>query len=338
VSEFRLDPVTGVWTVVAPERAGRPKDFRRSAAEADADESCPFCGGHERMTPASRFEGFLPGHPSWTTRVFENRFPALTAPDDADGSDSLPAPEPYEACTGFGVHEVVVETPRHGEGLADFTPEHAALVVDTWAERLRKWGTDPRFAAAVVFRNWGLSAGASLAHAHSQIVVLPRVPDALVRELGNFSGAASQGRGCVLCEAIGLDDREGRTVFDDGLTVVQSPYAAPIPYFMRVSPRRCAPSITDCTSEERASLGAALVAAARAVTGVFGDVAFNLVLHVAPYTTRRVPGLPFHWHAEVILRTSDQAGFEWGSGLYTNAVDPDDAARSLREGLARASG
>lgn len=335
MSEFRLDPVTGVWTVVAPERAGRPKDSRRSAAEAADDGTCPFCAGHERMTPATRFEGFLPGHASWTTRVFENRFPALVAPDESDGSDPLDAPEPYEACTGFGAHEIVVETPRHGEGLADYSPEHAALLVDTWEQRLRWWARDPRFAAAVVFRNWGLSAGASLAHAHSQIAVLPRVPDVLVREIGNFSGAAASGRACVLCEAIVADDRDGRTVFDDGVTVVQSPFAAPIPYFMRIASRRCTPSITDSTGEERASFGAALVAAARAVEGVFGDVAFNLVLHVAPYTTRRMTGLPFHWHADVILRTSDQAGFEWGSGLYTNPVDPDEAAAALRAGLAK---
>jgi galactose-1-phosphate uridylyltransferase len=75
------------------------------------------------------------------------------------------------------------------------------------------------------------------------------------------------------------------------------------------------------------------VAAARAVRGTFGDVAFNVILHDGPYTTQRVIGLPFHLHAEVVLRTSDQAGFEWASGAYTNVIDPDAAAQTLRDGL-----
>lgn len=335
MSQFRQDPVTGVWTVLAPERAGRPKDFGRKPVEASDASDCPFCAGHESMTPPTRYETRLPSDPEWTTRVFENLFPALESPEDADGSDSLPAPAPYTAATGFGVHEVVVETPRHEEGLADYAPAHAALLVDTYAERLEHWRRDGRFASAVLFRNWGYAAGASLAHAHTQLVALPRVPDAIVRELGNFSGAASAGR-CVLCEAMEADAMDGRTVHDNGAVVVQSPFAAPSPYFLRIAPKRCSPSLTDSTTEERAAFGMALVAAAKAVRALFGDVAFNLVVHVAPYTAQRIQGLPFHWHAEVVLRTSDQAGFEWGSGLYINVIDPDRAAAELRETLASA--
>jgi hypothetical protein len=36
----------------------------------------------------------------------------------------------------------------------------------------------------------------------------------------------------------------------------------------------------------------------------------------------------------VLPRASEQAGFEWGSGIYLNVVDPDAAAAKLREGLA----
>jgi UDPglucose--hexose-1-phosphate uridylyltransferase len=102
---------------------------------------------------------------------------------------------------------------------------------------------------------------------------------------------------------------------------------------MRISPRGCSASLADATAAERASLGRALVASARALHGAFGDVAFNLVVHDAPYSAQHA-GLPFHWHIEVLPRTSDQAGFEWGSGVYTNVVDPDVAAAALRTGLA----
>lgn len=329
MSELRQDPVTGVWTILAVERAGRPKDFSRTAEERAGAEGCPFCAGHEEMTPPSRLESMLPGDEGWRVRVFENRFPSLTAADDDDGLADTGAPPPYAGMQGYGVHEIVVETPDHDAGLADYSDEHAALLVDAVASRIGHCRDDGRFAAVAVFRNYGRAAGASLAHAHTQLLAMPRVPDTLVREVGNFSQSATESGRCVLCDAMSADDAGGRVVFDDGETVVHVPWAAPIPYYMRVSPRACLASLADADAGQRASFGRALGAAARAIRGVFGDVAFNVVVHDSPYLAQRA-GLPFHAHAEIILRTSDQAGLEWGSGTFITQVDPDEAAAALR--------
>lgn len=334
MSELRRDPVTGVTTIIEPARAGRPRDFSRTPDEVADVSICPFCAGHEDETPPARLELTVPGEDTWAVRVFENLYPALCAPDDMEGPVDADAPWPYTGTTGFGVHEVIVETPHHDETMADYTPAHATLFVDAIADRIRTWREDGRFSAVVVFRNFGRAAGASLSHPHTQFVALPRVPDTLIRELGNFSQEASVHGRCLLCDVLRADDAGGRIVFDDGITVVHSPWAAPIPYFMRITPRRCAATLADSTPEERASLGAALVAVGHAIRGVFGDAAYNVVFHDAPYSAQHA-GLPFHWHAEVIPRTSEQAGFEWGSGTYLNVVDPDVAAAALRAGIAR---
>lgn len=334
MSELRIDPVTGITVVIEPERAGRPRDFRRTPDEVAEDTACPFCLGNEDQTPPSRLELALPGEGHWEVRAFANKFPALVALPDDDGPVELQAPWPYAGTTGFGAHEVIVETPRHDETLADYSPAHSALLADAIAYRVKVWREDGRFAASIIFRNFGRAAGASLAHPHMQIIALPRVPDLLVRELGNFAQHALEGGRCVLCDTVKADDTGDRIVFDDGVTVVHSPWAAPVPYFMRVSPRRCMDTIVDATAEERASFGAALVAAARAIRGLFGDAAFNVIVHDSPYSAQRA-GLPFHWHAEILPRASEQAGFEWGSGIYLNVVDPDAAAASLRDGLTR---
>jgi UDPglucose--hexose-1-phosphate uridylyltransferase len=334
MSEFRQDPVTGVWTLVVPERAGRPKDFSRPPEESGDADTCPLCRGREHLTPPTIAERRLPGESGWTTRVVNNKYPALGAPPESLGCDDVAAPEPYAAVTGFGGHELIVETPRHGEGLAEYSPEHARLLVDTVVDRVRHWHDDGRVAITVLFRNWGAAAGASLAHAHTQLVALPRVPNATVRELGNFVGyAETHGGACVLCAAIAADEAGGRTVFDDGITVVQSPYAAPIPYALRIAPRDCSAGILGLTSEQRDSLGASLTACARAYDRGFGDPAFNMMWHLAPYRVADTSALPYHWHVDAMLRTSDQAGYEWATGGYLNQVDPDDAASSLRDAL-----
>lgn len=334
MTELRRDPVTGTSTIIAPDRAGRPRDFRRTPDEVADASSCPFCPGHEDQTPPSRLELGLPEATGWTVRVMENLYPALVAGEDEEFAVDVTAPHPYQATSGFGQHEVIVETPRHDEVMADYSPEHASLLVDAYAGRLRTWRDDGRFCAPILFRNFGRAAGASLSHPHTQLMVLPRVPQVLVRELGNFSQEASEHGRCALCRLLAVDDAGDRIVFDDGITVVHSPWAAPVPYFMRIAPRRCEASLADTSAAERASFGAALVAASRAIRGMFGDAAFNIVVHDAPYSAQ-LAGLPYHWHAEVVPRTSDQAGFEWGSGVYLNVIDPDEAAADLRDGLAK---
>lgn len=333
MSEVRQDPVTGVSVVLEPKRAGRPRAHGRTPDEITATEQCPFCPGHEDMTPPSRLELRAADGGAWAVRVFENRYPALSAGPDEDWARELDAPWPYRGTTGFGVHEVIVESARHDDLLRDYDAGHSTLLVEACAQRIGAWRADGRFAAAVLFRNFGRAAGASQSHPHTQLIALPRVPDVLVRELGNFAQEATERGGCVLCAAMGADDVGGRIIFDDGITVAHSPWAAPAPYFVRIAPRRCSATLADATPEERASFARALVAVARAMSGAFGDVAHNVVVHDAPYSAQHA-GLPFHWHAEVLPRVGDQAGLEWGSGVYLNVIDPDEAAETLRRGLA----
>lgn len=333
MSQLRTDPVTGVTTVVEPERAGRPRDHAHSVEILTDPADCPFCPGHEDRTPPARLEVALPGASPWTVRVFENLYPALVAGPDDQWPREIDAPWPYTGTTGFGVHEVIVESPQHDGQAADFSPEHAALLAGVWSSRIREWREDGRFACALVFRNVGAAAGASMSHPHSQLIALPRVPASLVAELGNFSQEASERGRCVLCSAMAADDAGGRIVFDDGITVVHTPWASPSPYFMRIAPRAHSETLADAGKEQRASLGAALTAAARALRGALGDVAYNMVVHDAPYSAQHA-GLPYHWHVEFLPRFGDQAGFEWGSGVYTNVMDPDVAGAALRAALA----
>jgi UDPglucose--hexose-1-phosphate uridylyltransferase len=83
-AEYRVDPETGDWNVVAPERAARPVD--RTPGDA---ARCPFCPGHEDLTPpeVARF----PADGPWQVRVVPNRRAGL------------------ELATGLGVNPAVPE-------------------------------------------------------------------------------------------------------------------------------------------------------------------------------------------------------------------------------------
>jgi UDPglucose--hexose-1-phosphate uridylyltransferase len=51
------------------------------------------------------------------------------------------------------------------------------------------------------------------------------------------------------------------------------------------------------------------------------------VLHTAPL---REPRPHFHWHIEILPRIARAAGYEWGTGVFINAVPPESAAALLR--------
>jgi UDPglucose--hexose-1-phosphate uridylyltransferase len=62
-----------------------------------------------------------------------------------------------------------------------------------------------------------------------------------------------------------------------------------------------------------------------------GNPDYNFVLHNAPL---RSPDLGhYHWHLEIIPRTGQVAGFEWGSGFFINPTPPEEAASFLRDSL-----
>ena len=78
--DLRRNPLTGVPVVVAPGRSARPGALGRTTRIADA-ATCPFCEGHEAMTPpevlALGRTGGAPDTPGWTVRVVPNKFPAI---------------------------------------------------------------------------------------------------------------------------------------------------------------------------------------------------------------------------------------------------------------------
>jgi UDPglucose--hexose-1-phosphate uridylyltransferase len=73
------------------------------------------------------------------------------------------------------------------------------------------------------------------------------------------------------------------------------------------------------------AVGKALKAALGTLRDVVGDIAYNLVFHSAPY---RAPE-PYHWHVHVVPKLTTVAGFELGTGVLINIVNPEEAAEEL---------
>jgi UDPglucose--hexose-1-phosphate uridylyltransferase len=106
VSELRRDPVTGRWVVVSTERP-RADDFDRSPVVIPPDDSCPFCGGHEHMTPFEVLayrNGSPSNQPGWDLRVVPNQSPIVRVEGELDRQgEGL-----FDKMNGIGAHEVII--------------------------------------------------------------------------------------------------------------------------------------------------------------------------------------------------------------------------------------
>ena len=309
MAELRRDPLSGSWVLIAPERAARPGAAITPAPAADSRAACPFCPGHERETPPPVLV-----YGDWTLRVVPNKFPAL----DADSSGGA-----------AGVHEVVIETPEHAPA-PELDPETFERLLRAWRDRIRVHASDPRLAAALPFKNHGPLAGASLAHPHAQLVILPLIPDALQRELDTSARHFEQSGRCLYCEVLERELKGGaRIVAANDQVVTLCPFASRVPYEMHVLPRRHHSHLESLDDAILAPLAEALHGALAKLQRRFPGQPYNLVVHTGPL--RRAPLPSFHLHLELLPKMSHQGGFEWGSGHQINSVAPEDAAALLRE-------
>jgi UDPglucose--hexose-1-phosphate uridylyltransferase len=108
--------------------------------------TCPFCAGHEDMTPPQTL--VLPKEGAWRVRVVPNLYPALAR------------------------QEVVVNTPEHARSIAELGDDQLGLVAEAW--RTRRAAEPDGYVQALL--NEGRDAGASLPHTHSQLAWLPSGP------------------------------------------------------------------------------------------------------------------------------------------------------------------
>ncbi|HUJ28119.1 MAG TPA: DUF4931 domain-containing protein, partial [Myxococcales bacterium] len=169
--QLRKDPVVDRWVIIAPERADRPNALVRMPPEREGErELCPFCPGNEAMTPPQVLAQHEDGN-GWTLRVVPNRYPALrTEIQMSRSGHGL-----FDAMAGVGAHEVVIETREHTQTLAEASAEQIAAVFRAWQERMTDLSRDIRLKSIAAFKNHGQPAGATLFHAHSQLVALPFV-------------------------------------------------------------------------------------------------------------------------------------------------------------------
>ena len=336
--ELRIDPLTGLRTIVASERADRPGGSLRTEAEAPIDpETDPFLEGHEERTPpeiySDRPAGGTENGPGWSVRVVPNLYPALT--DDPGGGDGPPSeagprdplavergePDLFPARPAVGAHEVIVNAPIAVASLAELEPAQAARAMQTWRARMRAHANSSYVHLIV---NEGRRAGASLPHTHAQLYALPFVPAAVARERERFTAHANRTHGRNLLADVVQEEvrRRERIVAIDGEAVALCPFASRAPFQVQIVPRAPHARFED-DGPLAASLLQHVLGRLRAALGALP--ALNMWVRTAPRGAEH-----FCWRIDVVPRLVNDAGLELGVGVHLNVLGPERAAELLR--------
>lgn len=312
--EVRKDYVLDRWSYIALDRSQRPQETETMNAASNG-KVCFFCPGNENLTPPEI--GRVGDEQTWQSRWFPNKFPAVAA------EMSTPVATQNQFWTsggGYGIHEVIAEGAEHQRQLAELSAQDLERVLRIYQERIGALETKTGIAYVQIFKNSGLEAGASLAHTHSQIIALPRVPGAVeqkVRAVENFST-------CPYCEIIPAETQSERLIFENDHFAAFTAFAPRFNYEALVFPKQHQDRLDEM---EAKNTWKDLAEVFHRVLNPLGKmkIPYNFYLHYAPQ------GKTLHWHFEITPRLNLWAGFELATDSFVISTAPEAAAQFYRE-------
>lgn len=340
-NELRKDYLLNRWVVIAAERSRRPVDFVIQKTKSNLNSVCPICVGNENMTPPAvmlylkqkgkieksrDYNGTRPKN--WLIRVIPNLYPAYTPPKDHADETQIIENENYGHAIGH--HEVLVESPKHDEDPADAELPQLALVINAYIDRLRELSAKPYVQYVSIFRNYGKEAGASLSHAHSQIIATPTIPRIPAEEMAASKKFYEQHQKCVFCDIMIKEKKSPRLVLDNSHFLVFTPYASVHPLEFWILPKKHAINLFELSKAEIEAFAKTLKTSLRALKTLVNDPPYNYGFH---FSINPKAESYYHWHLEVYPRLSIWAGFEKNTGIYINTIKPETSAEELRKAL-----
>jgi len=267
---FLYNKLAKKWIISAPRRAQRTNVSKQS------EPICPFCIGREDQEEELYRVGGSPHDANWHVRVIANKFPF--------------APH----------HEIIIHSPDHHKNFDELPFSQVELLLRTYRERFRANGKKGQ---VYIFHNKEASAGASLAHPHTQIAVIPKN---------------------VLLEIPPLDVSiyQKRTdVLETELFLLFCPQTSEWPDEVWIAPKKQSQVFGSISNDQ------------------ITDLSFVLARLIQIFDVRHGAEFPFNfyiypgknWYLRLIPRIRVLGGFELGTQVSVNTQDPVETFAFLQE-------
>lgn len=328
MSEFRQNPITKNWVLIAPSRGKRPDQYKTYSVMhgiPEVDDSCVFCPGNEDKNPEILR---VPKKGDWEIRIIPNKFSALEQTAAYRHKDF------YVSHSGDGDHEVII-TRKHNEPVALQSIATVELTLKTFIDRINNLAKSPNLAYVQIFHNHGRDAGASIIHPHYQLLATPIVPPHIHSEILGCYHYYQNHNTCVYCDIIKEELLvKDRVVYESEHFVVISAYASRCPFETWILPKKHGARFEEMDADEIKHLSFVLKVTLGQLYTKLSDPPLNFYIHNMPIKRGDAHSAheekAFHWHLTIFPRITIWAGFEFATGIPVNPIPPEVTAKFLR--------
>ncbi len=285
--------------IVAPQRNLRPDAF----ADPTASHKLELATSPAIEMDPSILE-IKDEHGRWAVKVVGNSFAPLTLHNSK----------------AYGKQEVVIETPQHNVEFSELPLNQIMRIFQAFISRRHTLYQLPGIRYVVMFKNDGPKAGASIAHAHSQIIAVPFIPPTVENEAAGYDHYLREHSSCPLCDVVKWElSQKVRVIHNDRQVLAIAPYAASAPFGAWIIPKRHVGSFAEFKDSELLSTAKVLKQIAAKLDGA--GISFNFFLQDS------LPAEDHHFVLKVEPRSNTWGGFELATGVILNPVPPEFAAR-----------
>ncbi|MBI2798313.1 galactose-1-phosphate uridylyltransferase [Candidatus Saccharibacteria bacterium] len=296
-TEIRRDYLHEYYVIIAPNRGKRPFDTRIEEHKLIETANSP------KLHLEKKVFDLNDEHGSWQVRVVENKFPALTPMN----------PQAY------GMQEIVIDTPLGNRPLSSLSVNQITKVMQVFQERIGVLKNQKAIEYVSVFHNDGYSAGASLAHAHSQIFAIPVMPPKLTIESQTIEQYFTQKNSDPFNDIIAYEQNAAeRIIWENDKFIAFCPYASQWPFEAWIMPKTPVTSFTQFSQDDL-----------RTTAEILKKLMGRLCPHLISFNFYLEEGISEHHRfvLKVTGRSIIWGGFEVATGMIINTVPPESAAK-----------
>jgi UDPglucose--hexose-1-phosphate uridylyltransferase len=203
------------------------------------------------------------------------------------------------------IHEVIIHSTEHEKDFEDLNDEQNSDIITSFRNR---FNFHREHGQVLIFTNHGEATGASQLHPHSQLVVIPNQ---------------------IRLDALSLEP-VCNNVMENNFFDIYCPEFSQWPYEVWFAPKRKDTFFGDINGEEIINLSISLkkILNSLKIIELNPDVkkrfhytngfAYNIIIYPRK-----------NWYLRIIPRLMNRAGFELGTGIQLNIVDPCEAASEI---------
>lgn len=322
LNEFRQNLVSGEWVLFS---TGRTHSVRKFESAYQSKEDCPF----ENFEKSDNEVIWYHPEKNWEVAVIKNKYPAVRSGICTPTHHS----DYFLVHEAIGEHDIFVFK-DHDTQMADMNPEQIVQIVQSYKKRyqeIAKLGECSKY--IMLFHNFGKEAGASVYHPHSQIMSTPMLPPDVYR---SFYGARKyfQEHGQrVYDDLLTWEVKEQkRIIYENDKFIAFCPFVSKFPYEVRIFPKQSHAHFDLMPAEDEKDFARALSISLKKIKLALNNPPFSFFIHTAPLGESSENTHDYYsWHLEILPKIKITAGFEMGTGVEINVIDPDEAAKLLRE-------